>query len=110
MDSGQKLIKLADASTACFITLYNELEGHCGIIVMATSMPEKTHSPVLQYEGYRGNLQPMAVFLHWTRTLSYTRCKRAFVCNSWQRKTLMNGFKKGTVIAMFEECELVFHQ
>lgn len=47
--------KLADAVLLFFITLYNELEGHCGIIVMATQYLEKRirRGIAQQKKGYR---------------------------------------------------------
>lgn len=47
--------KLADAVLLFFITLYNELEGHCGIIIMATQYLEKRirRGIAQQKKGYR---------------------------------------------------------
>jgi hypothetical protein len=62
--------KLADFP-AVFITLYNELEGHCGIIVMATQCLEKRirRGIAMQKKGYR-NIQPCGLrFINWN--LSY---------------------------------------
>jgi len=47
--------KLADTVLLFFITLYNELEGHCGIIIMATQYLEKRirRGIATQKKGYR---------------------------------------------------------
>lgn len=47
--------KLADTVLLFFITLYNELEGHCGIIIMATQYLEKRirRGIAMQKKGYR---------------------------------------------------------
>jgi hypothetical protein len=47
--------KLADSVLLFFITLYNELEGHCGIIIMATQYLEKRirRGIAMQKKGYR---------------------------------------------------------
>jgi DNA transposition AAA+ family ATPase len=47
--------KLADAVLLFFITLYNELENHCGIILMATHFLEKRirRGAAMEKKGYR---------------------------------------------------------
>jgi hypothetical protein len=47
--------KLADSVLLFFITIYNELEGHCGIIIMATQYLEKRirRGIAMQKKGYR---------------------------------------------------------
>jgi type II secretory pathway predicted ATPase ExeA len=47
--------KLADKVLLFFITLYNELEGHCGIIIMATQYLERRirRGIAAQKRGYR---------------------------------------------------------
>lgn len=47
--------KLADNVLLFFITLYNELEGHCGIVLMATHFLEKRikRGAAMEKKGYR---------------------------------------------------------
>ncbi len=47
--------KLADSVLLFFITLYNELEGHCGIVLMATHFLEKRirRGAAMEKKGYR---------------------------------------------------------
>ena len=75
--------KLADAVLLFFITLYNELEGHCGIIIMATQYLEKRirRGIAQQKKGYREIYSRVGLRFIELEPISYADVKSICIAN-----------------------------
>jgi hypothetical protein len=88
--------KLTDTVLLFFITLYNELEGHCGITIMATQYLEKRirRGIAMQKKGYREIYSRVGLrFIELDQT-TYSDIKAVCVANDLNDEQAIRGIAK----------------
>ena len=91
--------KLADQVLLFFITLYNELENHCGIILMATHFLEKRirRGVAMEKKGYREIYSRVGLRFIELEQLSFQDVEK--VCN-------VNGLNDiATIRSIYKDCD-----
>lgn len=91
--------KLADSVLLFFITLYNELEGHCGIVLMATHFLEKRirRGAAMEKKGYREIYSRVGLRFIELEGISFSDVEK--VCRA-------NGIQdSGTIRAISKDCD-----
>lgn len=91
--------KLADNVLLFFITLYNELENHCGIVLMATHFLEKRikRGVAMEKKGYREIYSRVGLRFIELETTSYSDVEK--ICNA-------NGIQDpATIRAISKDCD-----
>jgi DNA transposition AAA+ family ATPase len=91
--------KLADNVLLFFITLYNELENHCGIVLMATHFLEKRikRGVAMEKKGYREIYSRVGLRFIELETTSYSDVEK--ICNA-------NGIEDpATIRAIAKDCD-----
>jgi len=91
--------KLADNVLLFFITLYNELENHCGIVLMATHFLEKRikRGVAMEKKGYREIYSRVGLRFIELETTSYSDVEK--ICNA-------NGIEDPAVIrSISKDCD-----
>ncbi|WP_281237883.1 ATP-binding protein [Flavobacterium praedii] len=91
--------KLADNVLLFFITLYNELENHCGIVLMATHFLEKRikRGVAMEKKGYREIYSRVGLRFIELETTSYSDVEK--ICNA-------NGIEDPALIrAISKDCD-----
>lgn len=91
--------KLADNVLLFFITLYNELENHCGIVLMATHFLEKRikRGVAMEKKGYREIYSRVGLRFIELETTSYNDVEK--ICNA-------NGIEDpATIRAIAKDCD-----
>ena len=75
--------KLADNVLLFFITLYNELENHCGIVLMATHFLEKRikRGAAMEKKGYREIYSRLGLRFIELETTSYSDVEKVCKAN-----------------------------
>lgn len=91
--------KLADNVLLFFITLYNELENHCGIVLMATHFLEKRikRGVAMEKKGYREIYSRVGLRFIELEATSYSDVEK--ICNA-------NGIEDPALIrAISKDCD-----
>jgi DNA transposition AAA+ family ATPase len=88
--------KLADTVLLFFITLYNELEGHCGIIIMATQYLEKRirRGIATQKKGYREIYSRVGLRFIELEQTTFSDIKAVCVANKVNDEQAIRGIAK----------------
>ncbi|WP_298307176.1 ATP-binding protein [Flavobacterium sp.] len=91
--------KLADQVLLFFITLYNELENHCGIILMATHFLEKRirRGVAMEKKGYREIYSRVGLRFIELEPITYVDCEKVCVANAIE--------DSNTIRSIFKDCD-----
>lgn len=88
--------KLADNVLLFFITLYNELENHCGIVLMATHFLEKRirRGVAMEKKGYREIYSRVGLRFIELETTSYSDIEKVCKANGIEDSTMIRAIAK----------------